>query len=125
MNHQRPLTQGEAAAVAEHFEGDLPLYLQYASACWEQFSMDLASGDAAAEAGDLRALRLLSHNLKTVLAALGHPAPSTAAAELEMLAADGNPLTVQRWTAFAASLRHLAASLGKPLKEMPDRPEFP
>jgi len=58
---------GVAAAIATQFGGDAVLYHAYAATCTVQFVVDRAAGRAACVAGDLSALRLLAHNLKSAL----------------------------------------------------------
>jgi len=81
---------GVRAAIANNFDGDVQLYLAFASSCFEQFAHDLSSGDAVCDAGDLRALRLLAHDLKSALVMLGHDAPFAVAHKLEREAAAGD-----------------------------------
>jgi len=74
---------GVRAAIANNFDGDVQLYLAFASSCFEQFAHDLSSGEAVCDAGDLPALRRLAHDLKSALVMLGHDAPFAVAQKLE------------------------------------------
>lgn len=60
-------------AVATYFGGDATLFCDYRGACLLQFPHDIVTADAAASKGDLTALRLLVHSLKSVLLTLGYP----------------------------------------------------
>jgi DNA-binding response OmpR family regulator len=97
-------TVDESNAITEFFAGDAALFHSYRDSCLRQFDADLRAGDAAAEAGDLPALRRLAHSLKTVLCMLGHPALSARATELEDLTAASHPDATTRWPSLREGL---------------------
>jgi DNA-binding response OmpR family regulator len=74
----------EAAAIAEHFGGNAPLYHAFRSSCLRQFLVDAAEGERALEAGDAQALRRLAHSLKSVLQSLGQAEEAELAKALEL-----------------------------------------
>lgn len=75
---------GQAAAIAEHFGGNAPLYHAFRASCLQQFQADLAEGDQALAGGDAAALRRLAHSLKSVLLSLGHDQAADLAKALEL-----------------------------------------
>ena len=105
---RQPPSSSVAAAIATHFDGDASLYEEFAAACRAQFPHDIAAGRAACEAGDLRELQRLAHNLKSALLMLGEAAISDLAAALEAGAATGTPaLASARWRALESALAPL------------------
>lgn len=73
----------QAAAIAEHFGGNAPLYHAFRASCLQQFRADLAEGDRTLAGGDAPALRRLAHSLKSVLLSLGHDEAAELAKALE------------------------------------------
>jgi CheY-like chemotaxis protein len=71
---------GAPQAVQEFFGGDQALYDAFLAQCRPQFARDASSGDVAAAAGDLPALRRLAHSVKSVWRSLGWDADSQLAA---------------------------------------------
>lgn len=74
----------QAAAIAEHFGGNAPLYHAFRASCLQQFRADMAEGDQALAGGDAPALRRLAHSLKSVLLSLGHDQEADLAKALEL-----------------------------------------
>lgn len=74
----------QAAAIAEHFGGNAPLYHAFRASCLQQFRADMAEGDQALAGGDAPALRRLAHSLKSVLLSLGHDQAADLAKALEL-----------------------------------------
>jgi CheY-like chemotaxis protein len=74
----------QAAAIAEHFGGNTPLYHAFRASCLQQFRADMAEGDQALAGGDAPALRRLAHSLKSVLLSLGHDQEAALAKALEL-----------------------------------------
>lgn len=74
----------QAAAIAEHFGGNAPLYHAFRASCLQQFRADMAEGDQALAGGDAPALRRLAHSLKSVLLSLGHDQEAGLAKALEL-----------------------------------------
>ncbi len=98
----------EARAIAEHFEGDVALYLEFRASCLAQFPLDAATGDAACHAGDAQALRRLAHALRTVLLTLGRAEASALAGELEHQAEAGAGDLVALWQRLRGELLSLS-----------------
>lgn len=73
----------QAAAIAEHFGGNAPLYHAFRASCLQQFRADMAEGEQALAGGDAPALRRLAHSLKSVLLSLGHDEAAALAKALE------------------------------------------
>lgn len=84
------LTPDEHRAIEQHFGGERALYLAFRATCLPQFARDAQAGEQAHAGGDLDALRLLAHSLKSVLGTLGHEALAAAARELEDASAAGD-----------------------------------
>ena len=101
---------GVASAIATQFGGDAVLYHAYAATCAVQFVADRAAGRAACVAGDLSALRLLAHNLKSALGLLGHDRASSVAAHIEERAGAGDLHAARlSWRSLEAALSRLEA----------------
>ena len=93
-----PCTPAEKLAITTHFGGDAQLFTTYRAACLKQFSADVRTGDAAAQAQDWPALRRLAHSLATVLLTLGRPEDSLTARALEdAAAANAAPACLTGW----------------------------
>lgn len=73
----------QAAAIAEHFGGNAPLYHAFRASCLQQFRADMAEGEQALAGSDVPALRRLAHSLKSVLLSLGHDEAAALAKALE------------------------------------------
>ncbi len=73
----------QAAAIAEHFGGNAPLYHAFRASCLQQFRADMAEGEQALAGSDAPALRRLAHSLKSVLLSLGHDEAAALAKALE------------------------------------------
>ena len=80
------LSELEQQAVATYFEGDADFYRVFKASAVEQFPADLQQGDAAAAAGDAKALRRAVHTLKGVLLTLGYAEMSALAKGVEQAA---------------------------------------
>ena len=91
-----PSECGGLDPVVEFFGGNSALYDAYRSACMAQFPRDIAAGDCAAAAEDAPALRLVAHNLKSVLAMLGESAAAEQARSVEEAAASASQPPMQR-----------------------------
>lgn len=103
-----PLPDAQAEAIATHFAGDAFLFQAYRSSCVLQFPADVRQGDAACATKDWPALRRLAHSLGTVLLTLGYPAQSSAARQLEDMAAQANAdACLAQWPALKAFLLQL------------------
>jgi HPt (histidine-containing phosphotransfer) domain-containing protein len=95
----------EQALIDRYFEGDEPLYLEYAQACLVQFPLDVELGDAACARQDMPAIRHLAHALKTVLRTLGRRDLSEMASAIEDTAAMGKVSAVlEVWGTLRAAL---------------------
>ncbi|MFZ2987661.1 response regulator [Ideonella sp.] len=91
-------------AIAERFGGDLALYNAFRLSCIRQFETDLARGEQASLAGDGQTLAQLAHNLKSVLALLGLPEGSAAAARLENAASSSLSEQSAAWRSLRATV---------------------
>lgn len=89
------------------FGGDAALYRAYLASCREQFIHDMATGDRAAAAGDLAAMRLLAHSLKSVLISLDEADAGAVAKDIELRAADGDAAAFEHWPALREALARL------------------
>lgn len=104
-----PLTPDESRAIEQHFGGERALYLAFRATCLPQFARDAQAGEQAHDGGDLAALRLLAHSLKSVLATLGHDALASIARELERACAAGGRDGARRlWPPLRHGLVELA-----------------
>lgn len=74
--------------VSEFFGGNCELFEAYRQACLAQFPQDLLDGDVADRALDAAALRLVAHNLKSVLTMLGEARAAQWARDTEERAAN-------------------------------------
>ena len=108
---QRSAELGKAAAIVEHFDGDAALYDAFAASCARQFAIDVATGQAACEAGDLQTLCALAHNLKSALLMLGHTGLSRLAARVDVLASGGQLASAgASWRTLRAELLSLLST---------------
>lgn len=73
--------------VSEFFCGNRELFESYRRACLAQFPQDLLEGDVADRAQDAAALRIVAHNLKSVLTMLGEAGAAQWARDTEERAA--------------------------------------
>ncbi|EER60266.1 response regulator receiver protein [Acidovorax delafieldii 2AN] len=97
--------------VAEFFGGNRALYEAYRRACLAQFSKDLAAGDRAVAAADAPALRLVAHNLKSVMALLGEGAAAEQARNAEEAAASAALQPMQNhWRQLRSLVQALVAT---------------
>ncbi|MFZ5549595.1 MAG: response regulator [Pseudomonadota bacterium] len=87
ISDEPTVSEGERASVAQHFGGDLALFLAYRETCLLQFAQDMADGDQALASADAAALRRVAHNLKSVLATIGRSDGALCARQLEDAAA--------------------------------------
>lgn len=95
-------------AIQDYFEGDVELFQTYSAACMVQFPLDIQDGNAACEAGDLQALRRVTHSLKSVLLTLGYSALGAQARDIETLSAAGDAKAANaNWPALVAQLHEL------------------
>ncbi|MDN3545025.1 response regulator [Kinneretia asaccharophila] len=98
----------QAAAIAEYFGGNAPLYLSFRASCLQQFQADLAEGDKALTDGDAPALRRLAHSLKSVLRSLGHPEAASDALTLEEASQRNDwPALTALWPQLRDALKQL------------------
>lgn len=103
-----PKESGNSRAIAEHFGGNAALYVAFRAECIVQFSADQDAGERALITGDLTALRLLAHSLKSVLRILGSADLSALAHDLEIASERGDGTTA---TVLWGDLRKGLASL--------------
>lgn len=98
----------ESHAIATHFGGDAQLYHGFRHDCLRQFADDLSACDAHVAAAETRPLRLMVHNLKTVLLVLGEDELSACARRLEQHLAPGPwPDALPDWPLLRAGLQRL------------------
>lgn len=103
----------KAAAIAEYFCGDAPLYDAFRAACLDQFQLDVAEGARAVASHDAAALRRLAHSLKSVLLTLGHAEASSDAAALEARCAAGDwGAILPLWLTVLAHLESFKSATG-------------
>ena len=76
-------TEGETFAVERHFGGQRSLFDEFKAGAQQQFLADLAEGDRLLLGNDVRAVRRLSHSLKSVMRLLGRNDAAARAAALE------------------------------------------
>jgi CheY-like chemotaxis protein len=100
-----------AAAIAELFGGDRPLYDRYREACQLQFPIDIAQGDAGLERSDLAQIRRLAHNLRSVLRTLGEADAADRADRLEAAAVSADLAKARAaWRGLRTELLRLTTS---------------
>lgn len=94
-----------AEAIQTYFLGDSVLYHEFLRSCCQQFPADIVQGDAACAARDWSALRVMAHNLKSILLTLGYPELHTLARTLEQscIAGDG-PQSAALWETVRSGL---------------------
>lgn len=109
---QPPRAQATDESVLCNFGGDAALLEEFRADCLEQFPLDLANGDVALDAGDLRTLRRVAHDLKSVLRLLGETRGADLAAAVEQAAAHGQ--TAAAGVAWQALRRVLEAFVANP-----------
>lgn len=80
---------GSSDVVELYFGGDQALYESYRKSCLELLAKDVDDGDWAAGEGDAVVLHRVAHNLKSVLALLGHEQGAQWARSVEECAAQG------------------------------------
>lgn len=100
------LSAPQAEALASYFGGNRALFDTYRERCRAQFPLDAAAADQALARGDLQALRLLAHSLKTVLRTLGHGGAELAHSLESACHAGQADAAQQCWGALRAQLLH-------------------
>lgn len=105
MGSSDQLSAREQEAVAVYFDGDAEFYRIFLASAVQQFPVDLREGDAAAQAGDVQALRRAAHTLKGVLLTLGYADLSAFAKTVEQAAQQS------AWDQAVAGWRELSARL--------------
>ena len=101
---QPPRVNTTDDVVLRNFGGDAALMAEFRADCIAQFPHDLASGEVALRSGDLRTLRRVAHDLKSVLRLLGEARGADLAAAVEQASAHGNTTAA---TAAWQSLQHV------------------
>lgn len=100
-----------AHAVDTYFEGDQAFFETYRATCLEQFPHDIETAEQACAQGDLKALQIVVHSLKSVLLTLGYPRLSDTARTLEDLSRQGlADQAFAGWPGLREPLKQLLAS---------------
>lgn len=101
--HPEPVVEPHVAAF---FGGDIDLYTAYRDACLAEIPNDIRHADTSAGNADWPALRLVAHNLSSVLAALGKHHLSSLAKALELASQAGDAAVAQaNWSALRTPLQ--------------------
>lgn len=104
-----PREPAEGRAIDTHFGGNQALFDAFRDAALRQFTHDIAAGDAALQAQQVRTMQHLAHSLKSVLPSLGHATFGQLAAALEASAAMSDWRAVRpQWQALRRALAELA-----------------
>jgi CheY-like chemotaxis protein len=99
--------------VATYFGGDVGLYTTYRDACLAEIPNDIRQADTSADNADWAALRLVAHNLSSVLAALGKRHLSSLAKTLELASQAGDAALAQaNWSALRTRLQAMTRGAG-------------
>jgi len=92
-------------AIAQYFNGDVPLFEAIRAQCQDRFLVDVQEGDAAAARADMALLRRLAHSLKSICRMIGLPMEAELARQIEV-DVESDPATVlQRWDSLKAGLQ--------------------
>jgi CheY-like chemotaxis protein len=99
--------------IAAYFGGDLDLFTAYRDACLAEIPNDIRQADTSAGNADWAALRLVAHNLSSVLTALGKRHLSSLAKALELASQAGDAAVARaNWSALRTPLQAMTHGAG-------------
>ena len=104
------LTEVIGDPASDFFAGNRALYMAYRAACLARFTLDVEQGNDAMRKGDMKALRRVTHNLKSVLRMLGHAELSMLAGAIEEAANRCDYSAQEQWPLLRAMLLQLAST---------------